>query len=195
MKKEDKFTYYNQKLAFLYKTKKFLDDYNKIVKKYFIKGKPKTGTKQNFEKEIINFLKKYNLPLSFNLAININNPMVLKHGKGGSFIPDRTLKRVTIINEGDRLLLDLAPDATIEDIIALHKKIKKEQKKLPGYIEEKTKLMTDFERNLRIWELKQKGKKAKEIMTIVNKEFSKKGLGYNQITDKISKVRKKFNIA
>lgn len=91
-------------------------------------------------------------------------------------------------HEDEIIGLKIYPETTITDVQRQWQRIKQERKNLLGYNPEKQTKRKNLERDFRIYQLKQRGLKGKEIVKIINEKFPYQQISYQDISKIIKRL-------
>jgi hypothetical protein len=145
---------------------------------------------KEFNQKIKDILTKFSLPYTYFEYIRryliINNLHYLSSDKMRIFYAKQPNNRIGLAFEVFR-------DTTGEDIISRLDEVKKAQEKFFGHISGRKRSKEDFKRDLMVYELREQGKKAKQITDIIGinrtkrrEELEKIGLQENVIQEKLN---------
>ena len=91
---------------------------------------------------------------------------------------------------GDEIIgLRIYPETTISDIQNQWRKIKREREKILGYNPEKQTKRKNLKRDFRIYQLKKRGLKGREIVKRINERFPAQPICYQDISKIIKRLK------
>ncbi len=144
-----------------------------------------------FYSEIDEIMKKYSISQHYHKTVMLyltNNTLVYipRDNVGFWFERDKEDKKTY------RLFLEVFSNTTIKDIENVWPLIKRYKKRTMNYKEGRNKPKTNFNRDLRIYDLREKGLSYSEIAKKINEEFKGKALLYDDIGIILNRIKKRI---
>ena len=164
------------------------DDYNKS---HYENSVPKKIS-EFLHEDIKELRKKYNLPESYHypLCLFVVYNDTNQEEKNKFYYSFPSLLFTTKNNIDDQIIgLRIYSETTISEIQDQWQKIKQERKKLLGYNPEKQTRRKNLKRDYRIYQLKKRGLKNKEIVKKINQRFPSQPISYQDISKIIKRLK------
>ena len=146
-----------------------------------------------FYKGVQRLRNKYNLNISYDVPLR--TWLLYEDPESSSFSPEGYFWHRSLCGSEDRdgekiLTVYVYPETTRKDILEAWPEIKKQQETFYNHKPKRTVMRRNTERDVYIVQLKEQGKKAKEITQIINKVFPEKPITYEYVSALIKRIKK-----
>jgi hypothetical protein len=146
-----------------------------------------------FNKGVNNLRKKYNLDISYHVPLC--TWMIYGDPESSSYSADNILWHRTLCGSEDRdgekiFTIYIYPETTMKDIQETWPDIKKQKETFYNYKPKRTVMRRNIERDVNVVQLRKQGKKAKEIVKIINREFPQQPITYEYVSLLIKRAKK-----